>query len=200
MRLFSFDDDYVRRLREGDRETEAHFHSYFRDLLFAKLRRRLSSTQAIDDIRQEVFTRTIERLGQLEDGRKLGAFVNTICNNVLLEYYRQDSRVVSIEEQPDIAETADLDMMDKAMDVVQSRARIRRVLESLDPREAEILRAVFLEEADKQSICERFGVDRQYLRVLLHRAKAKFRAAYLRRLSGRREIFETFGTQTSLLM
>lgn len=197
MRLFSFDDDYVRRLREGDRETEAHFHSYFRDLLFAKLRRRLSSPQAIDDIRQEVFTRTIERLGQLEDGRKLGAFVNTICNNVLLEYYRQDNRVVSIEEQPDIPEVADLD---SAMDVVQSRARIRRVLESLDPREAEILRAVFLEEADKQVVCDRFGVDRQYLRVLLHRAKAKFRAAYLRRPSGRREIFETFGTQTSLLM
>lgn len=197
MRLFSFDDDYVRRLREGDRETEAHFHTYFRDLLYAKLRRRLSSPQAIDDIRQEVFTRTIERLGQLEDGRKLGAFVNTICNNVLLEYYRQDHRVLSVDEQPDLAASGDLD---NAMDVVQSRARIRRVLETLEPREAEILRAVFLEEADKQAVCERFGVDRQYLRVLLHRAKAKFRAAYLRRNSGRREIFETFGTQTSLLL
>lgn len=197
MRLFSFDDDYVRRLREGDRETEAHFHTYFRDLLFAKLRRRIASPQAIEDIRQEVFVRTLERLGQLEDGRKLGAFVNTVCNNVLLEYYRQDHRVLSADEQPEVGAPAELDA---AMDVVRSRARIRRVLATLEPREAEILRAVFLDETDKRAVCERFGVDRQYLRVLLHRAKAKFRAAYLRRESGRREIDETFGGQSSLLL
>ena len=73
MDRFSFDDDYVRRLREGDRETAAHFYSYFRDLLLMKLRRRLSSAHAVDEVRQEVFMRTLERLDQVRDGRKLGA-------------------------------------------------------------------------------------------------------------------------------
>lgn len=196
MDLFSFDDDYVRRLREGDRETAAHFHSYFRDLLHAKLRRKLRSMQAIEEVRQEVFARVLERLGDIEDPRKLGAFVNTTCQHVLMEYYRQESRAVSLEEQPDIAGEPDLDA---TYDAVRNSARVRRVLATLDEREAEILRAVFLEEGDKEQICERYGVDRQYLRVLLHRAKAKFRTAYLRRKSGRQSIFETFGGPTSLL-
>lgn len=198
MDLFSFDDDYVRRLREGDRETEAHFYAYFRDLLHAKLRRKLRSPQAIEEIRQEVFLRTLARLGEIQDGRKLGAFVNTTCNHVLMEYYRQESRAVSLEAQPDIAETAG--DLDTAFDSVRNSARVRKVLATLEPREADILRAVFLDEGgDKEQLCSRLGIDRQYLRVLLHRAKAKFRNAYLRRRSGKRAIYETFGRFTSLL-
>ena len=62
MELFVFDDEYVRRLREGDRETAAHFHAYFRDLLLLKLRRRLRTLEAIDEVRQEVFARCIAHL------------------------------------------------------------------------------------------------------------------------------------------
>jgi hypothetical protein len=37
---------------------------------------------------------------------------------------------------------------------------------------------VFLEEQDKTDICKRFQVDRDYLRVLVHRAKTRFRDAF----------------------
>ena len=195
MELFVFDDDYVRRLREGDRETAAHFHAYFRDLLLLKLRRRLRSLEAIDEVRQEVYTRCIANLNQLNDARKLGAFVNSICNRVLMEYYRAEGRTESLEEQSDIAMN---NSMDAAFDSARNTARVRRVLETLPERDAQILRAVFLEEADKEEICRRFGIERDYLRVLVHRAKEKFKAHYLRRRSGRMSIFETFGGHTSL--
>jgi RNA polymerase sigma-70 factor, ECF subfamily len=178
MDLFSFDDDYVRRLREGDRETEAHFYSYFHGLLYAKLRRRLHSMYAIEEVRQEVFLRTLAGLEQLADGRTLGGFVNSICNNVLKEYYRQESRAVSLEEQPEPAGTTDLDA---DFDSARNAARVRAVLDTLDRGDAEILSEVFLEDSDKEEICRRFGINRAYLRVLLHRAKAKFRAVFKRR-------------------
>jgi RNA polymerase sigma-70 factor (ECF subfamily) len=195
MELFVFGEDYVRRLREGDRDTAAHFHAYFRELLLLKLRRRLRTLEAIDEVRQEVFARCIGNLGRLNDPRKLGAFVNSICNRVLMEYYRAEGRTESLEEQSDIADTGSIDA---AFDSARNTARVRRVLETLPPRDAEILRAVFLEEADKDEICRRFGIERDYLRVLLHRAKEKFRASFLRRKSGRMSIFETFGGHTSL--
>ena len=37
---------------------------------------------------------------------------------------------------------------------------------------------VFLEERDKDEICRSFSVERNYLRVLVHRAKEKFRGEY----------------------
>jgi RNA polymerase sigma-70 factor (ECF subfamily) len=178
--LFSFDDEYVRRLAAGDRATEEHFLRYFQELLFIKLRGRLRSTQAIDDVRQEVFLRVFRFLHSkegIQDGRKLGAFVNGVCNNVLLEWYRTDNKT---EPLPDDA----LDIVDRgvaadeALATAETVEHVRRVLDELPPKDAAILRAVFLKEHDKDAICREFGVDRDYLRVLLHRAKERFRAAY----------------------
>jgi len=197
MELFDFDDDYVRRLREGDRDTAAHFHAYFRDLLLLKLRRRLASMDAIDEVRQEVFVRSIERLGDLRDARKLGSFVNSICNRVLMEYYRSEGRTEELDEQVDIAGEGNIE---STFETARNTARVRLVLETLPERDAEILRAVFLEEADKEEVCRRMGIDRDYLRVLLHRAKKVFRMRYLRRKSGRLSISETFGSRATLQM
>jgi RNA polymerase sigma-70 factor, ECF subfamily len=195
MEPFVSDDDFVRRLRERDPLATEEFHRYFRELLLFKLRRRLRSLDAIDEVRQEVFTRCYEHLAELRDARKLGAFVNAICNRVLMEYYRAEGRTTAVDELPDVADSADVEV---TYESARNAARVRRVLESLPERDAQVLRAVFLEEADKDEVCQRFGVDRQYLRVLLHRAKKAFRTQYLRRKSGQMSAFETFGERASL--
>jgi hypothetical protein len=59
MDFFVFDDLYVRRLKEHDPETEAHFDRYFRTLLFGKLWKRLPDRHAIDDVTQETFRRVV---------------------------------------------------------------------------------------------------------------------------------------------
>jgi RNA polymerase sigma-70 factor, ECF subfamily len=52
-------------------------------------------------------------------------------------------------------------------------------------RDSSILKAVFLDERDREEICREIGVDREYLRVLLHRAKQDFKAEYLKSLGGK---------------
>ena len=180
MELYAFDDDYVARLRDGDRWTEEHFLRYFSELLLLKLRSRLRTLQAIEDVRQEVFLRVVRALRSpegLRDGRKLGAFVNSVCNNVLLESYRANGRTEALGEEherlPDSGEDIEGALMSGEMN-----ARVRRVLDRLAPKDQQLLRALFLEERDKDEICRAFSVDRNYLRVLLHRAKEKFRSEY----------------------
>jgi RNA polymerase sigma-70 factor (ECF subfamily) len=187
--LYSFDDEYLRRLREGDRWTEEHFLSYFQQLLLIKLRGRVRSAQAIDDIRQEVFLRVFRALRSesgVRDGRKLGAFVNSVCNNVLFESFRANGRTEALAE--DYAEVADpTSGVDEALLTGETRERVRRVLDNLQEKDANVLRAVFLEERDKDEICRAFHVDRNYLRVVLHRAKEKFRSEYANNVRSLRE-------------
>ncbi|MFZ0413046.1 MAG: sigma factor-like helix-turn-helix DNA-binding protein, partial [Candidatus Acidiferrales bacterium] len=57
--------------------------------------------------------------------------------------------------------------------------QVLKVLERLSAKDRQLLRRVFLEEKDKDEVCREFGVDRDYLRVLLHRAKRSFRDFYL---------------------
>jgi len=54
---------------------------------------------------------------------------------------------------------------------------VRALLDELPIKDRRILRAVFLEDAEKDEVCKRFDVTRDYLRVLVHRAKIRFRAA-----------------------
>jgi len=56
--------------------------------------------------------------------------------------------------------------------------KVREILEQLPERDRRLLREVFLEERDKDEVCRGFGVDREYLRVLLHRAKQAFKSLY----------------------
>lgn len=188
MQFQAFDAPYVERLRSGDYRTQEHFVAYFGELIQLKLRARLRTPQAIEDVRQETFARVFAAL-RTPDGirqpERLGAFVNSICNNVLLEHYRASSRDSSIEDEPE------QDFPDPVIDVLgavaakQMEEKVRQILEELPERDRRLIRAVFLEERDKDEVCREFRVDRDYLRVLLHRAKQSFKLLYLKNIQNR---------------
>jgi RNA polymerase sigma-70 factor, ECF subfamily len=187
LQLQSFDETYVERLQAGDFRTQEHFVAYFSELIQLKLRSRLHSPQAIEDVRQETFTRVFTALrgGKIRQPDRLGAFVNSMCNNVLLEHYRASSRDSSLddEEQQDFPAT-NVDVLG-AVAAKQMGEKIREILEEMPERDRRLLREVFLEERDKDEVCTNFGVDREYLRVLLHRAKQSFKSLYLKNVAAR---------------
>ena len=187
MQLQSFDESYVERLQAGDFRTQEHFVAYFSELIQLKLRSRLHSPQAIEDVRQETFTRVFAALrgGKIRQPDRLGAFVNSMCNNVLLEHYRASSRDSSLddEEQQDFPAT-NVDVFGTVA-AKQMGEKIREILDAMPERDRRLLREVFLEERDKDEVCANFGVDREYLRVLLHRAKQSFKSLYLKNVAAR---------------
>jgi len=190
----SFDASYIERLCVGDRHTQDHFVYYFTQLLQLKLRSRLKSPQAIEDVRQETFARvlaTLRKDGALRQPDRLGAFVNTVCNHVLLEHYRASSRSQSLdeEEQPELPATG-IDAFG-LLEAQQIKDKVREILLDLPARDRSLLQAVFLDERDRDEVCHEFKVDREYLRVLLHRAKQEFKAEYIRRLGN----YAPFGSQ-----
>lgn len=180
LEFFAFDSEYVERLRNGDRSTEHHFVTYFEQLLRIKLRARTLASDKVEDLRQETFIRVIAALrreGGVRQPERFGAFVNSICNNVLLEYYRASAKNQQMDEvHPEIPDKVlDLEGM---LVTKQAAERVRQILKEMSPKDRNLLRAIFLEEKEKDSVCREFGVDRNYLRVLLHRAKDKFKALY----------------------
>ena len=180
----SFDSEYVRRLRDGDAETQRHFAGYFGELLLIKLRTRLRNPQVIEDLRQETFIRVLTLLKSkngLHTPESLGAFVNSVCNNLLFEMYRRDSRhrAVGIDKRfdpPDNRANAESAMVGE-----ERCQEVRQVLEELPAKDRELLRMVFYEDIDRTEICRFFRVEREYLRVLIHRAKVRFRECFRRR-------------------
>lgn len=177
MNFEQFDEVYLTRLCQKDPAVEKHFTAYFSRLLVIKLRRRLRSAHAIEDVKQETFLRVfrIIRSGSgLRHPERLGALVNAVCKNVLLETIRSRR----YEELPDEVEQDDPGGVVDGLISQEERREVQRVLADLPERDRQLLRAVFLDEANRDAICSQFKVDRDYLRVLLHRAKETFRARF----------------------
>jgi RNA polymerase sigma-70 factor (ECF subfamily) len=185
LQFHSFDAQYIQNLCAGNRETQEHFFGYFSELLRLKLRSKLQSSHAIEDVCQETFARVFSVLrkdGGLREPERLGAFVNTTCNHVLFEQYRLSTRSESLDEEgaPEPAAKGA-----SALDAAASgqlKQKVREILLGMSPRDRSLLKAVFLDERDRDEVCHEFGVAREYLRVMLHRAKQEFKVEYVKRI------------------
>ncbi len=187
MQFHAFDSLYLEQLRSGDFRTQEHFVSYFSELIRLKLSKRLRSRAEVEDARQETFARVLAALRKdngVRQPERLGAFVNSVCNNVLLEYYRSDSQA-----PPADAEEIQANIPDPALSVVdvianrEMQSEVRHILDELPEKDRRLIKEIFLEERDKDEVCLDLGVDREYLRVLLHRAKKSFKSLYLKRMA-----------------
>jgi RNA polymerase sigma-70 factor (ECF subfamily) len=174
-----FDQGYIIALQQQDREVEAHLVSFFAKPLLCKLHARLRSPQLIEDARQETYLRVFAyfRSGkELKDPASLPAFVLSVCNNVCYELLRADTR------HPQLAVNS-VDPADRSMDpeeamvTAERKEIVTKILAELPTKDRSLLRRVFLDEADKDQVCREFGVGRDYLRVLIHRAKQRLKVA-----------------------
>jgi RNA polymerase sigma-70 factor, ECF subfamily len=180
--FYFFDEEYLRRLGARDPATEAHFVAYFSERLRITLRARGVDSHTIEDVRQETFCRVwvAVQSGSVNNPRGFGSYVHSVCKNVLSE-----SRRIDYRNQHDPLES--MDVADEQLGQEEKMQRrehgrlVRAVLSELPERDRHLLQARFFEERDNQDVCNDFGVDRDYFRVLLHRAINRFGELYKKR-------------------
>lgn len=187
-----FDENYLRALNHSDQETENHLISYFSRPVQLKLQARLRSPELVQDARQETFLRilTYFRSGKtLDNPASLPGFVHTVCHNVALEllrgYTRHDQLAENTPEPADRAPNPENQMV-----TAERKQIVQSLLKELGVKDRELLRRVLLEEEDKDAVCREYRVDRGYLRVLLHRARVRFKTALLQ-MEARRPVPRT---------
>ena len=174
-----FDADYLQRLKAGDAATERHFASYFDPLIRIKaIKAGPQSARAAEDIRQETLLRVIEsvRDGKVEHPERLGAYVLAVCHNVIREWFRGDRRLTQLPEEtsevPSGSISVEVDMLAE-----ERKTQVKQALGELGVKDRELLLRICYKDQDKDDICREFGVTREYLRVLLHRARVRLRSA-----------------------
>jgi RNA polymerase sigma-70 factor, ECF subfamily len=176
---FLFDEKYLRALQDRDPETENHLVASFSKAIQAKLQNRLRWPELVQDARQETFLRVFAyfRSGKtLANPASLPGFVHGVCHNVALEFLRSHTRHDQMAEN--IPEPVDPSSDPEGQMVTAERKQIvRKLLGELPVKDRELLRRVLLEEEDKNAVSKELGVDRNYLRVLLYRARLRFKAA-----------------------
>lgn len=145
-----------------------------RRLLF-KIRRHVGAfCPDVPDLVQETFTRFIAALntGALRRPDRVGGFINGICTNVIHEYRRNLWR----EVEYDATAQEDRAIPPDAENAVVA-AEVRAVLLQLPDRDARVLGDFYLTGKSREEICREMRLTNDQFRVVLFRAKARFRKA-----------------------
>lgn len=131
----------------------------------------------VDDIVQEALMRFMvaAREEKIHNQAAVGAFLNGICRNVVSEYRRRNMRDEPMPEvvpEPPGKSIADSELF-------EMRQAIAQGMEQLSDRDRRVLRAFYLEEKSKEEVLKQTGMTDENFRVVLCRAKERFRAIYL---------------------
>ena len=131
----------------------------------------------VDDIVQEALMRFMvaAREEKIQNPAALGAFLNGICRNVVSEYRRRNMRD---EPMPEVVPEPPGKSIPEA-ELFELRQAIAQGMEQLSERDRRVLRAFYLEEKSKDEILKQTGMTDENFRVVLCRAKERFRAIYL---------------------
>jgi len=176
--FFSFDAEYLARLKAREPNTLNHFAAYFTKFLTVHLRvaGRFSAND-IQDIVQETICRALKAVDNdsIRQPESLPGWMRTTCDYAASEWGRIGKRFWSpdADEFPDPPDTRP-DAQD-ALYGAELRSIIAEVMSKLRDKDRKILTAIYIEERDKDDVCRQFGVSRDHLRLLLHRALKKAR-------------------------
>jgi RNA polymerase sigma factor (sigma-70 family) len=130
----------------------------------------------VDDLVQETLARFIraKQRRQIRNMEEFGAFINGVCRNVILEYRRRARREPTLDPDTPVPETG----VRPEADILELRDAIDTGLAGLADRDRSILRALYLEGKEKEAICAEWKMTDAQFRVVLFRAKERFRRAY----------------------
>ena len=130
----------------------------------------------VDDLVQETLARFFraEQKNLIRNTEEFGAFLNGVCRNVILEYRRRMRREPIAD--PDLP-IPDAGVRPEA-EILEMRDSIDHGLNELAERDRHILRALYLEGREKDDICKEWGMTDAQFRVVLFRAKERFRRVY----------------------
>ena len=177
-----FDRNYLFALRDQNADAENFLVSHFTRPVQAKLRARLRSPELVEDACQETFLRVLKyfRSGKtLNNPAFLPRFIHVVCHRVALEilraHTRQSQMPENAEDPKDTALNPEARMVNEERKVL-----VAQVLGDLPERDRLLLRRIFLDQEDRDVICDEFDVDRDYLRVLVLRARGRFKNVMLR--------------------
>lgn len=151
-----------------------------RDGVLYLLRKELRDLALADDLCNETFRIVLERLRQqpLEDPAGISSYLAQTARFLVIAHRRKAERQRTLT-----GHQATLEAMSAAdgdpVSILQSQSRaaaVRQVLEEIPlVRDREILVRVYLYDQDKEQVCRELGIGAGHYKLVVHRARERFR-------------------------
>lgn len=149
--------------------TLEHIWHEFAEKLGQFIRSRVSDPATAEDIRQDVFVKIHQRMGQLEDPTKLQGWIYSIARNAIIDHYRTRKENVEVPESLPAESTAD------DPEIEGLKAAFRRMIYSLPEPYRDALVLTELEGLTQKQLAERLGISLSGAKSRVQRGREKLK-------------------------
>jgi RNA polymerase sigma-70 factor (ECF subfamily) len=169
----------VQGIRDGDGDAETRLVERYSNGLRFLLLRRVHDDERAQDLLQDTFFIAISKLRDvdLDSPERLAGYLRGIAIRVALNAGRRRQREPYPLEAEAVAQIPDREP--RQFDHVareQTLAAVHKLLKSMPmKRDREVLTRFYVEDQDKEAICEALGLDSLHFNRVLFRAKKRFR-------------------------
>jgi RNA polymerase sigma-70 factor, ECF subfamily len=184
-----------RRIREGDVSAESELVRQFEPGLRVLLRRRTGGDVGLlEDLVQETLLVVIQRLrgAGIDDPQKLAAFAAQTARNLAIASLRKAERQKTEVDSDATERNADpARPVDDLTGDVEAALAVRALLRELpQPRDRLMLKRFYLEDHDKQLICQELDLTEAAFNQALSRARKRFRQILEERGFAKRDLLD----------
>ncbi|HKX31654.1 MAG TPA: sigma-70 family RNA polymerase sigma factor [Blastocatellia bacterium] len=172
----------VSRIQIGDQHAETELVERFKHVVMSVIRRKVGDISIASDLYQETFCIVIEKIrqGDLREQEKLPGFICGVARNRVIKYFQR-----AMQQGPRAESDETVSLPHPASDQLEELLRkekanlVRQVLmEMTHERDIQVLSRFYLAEESKELICADLGLTSQQFRLVLHRARERYRELY----------------------
>jgi RNA polymerase sigma-70 factor, ECF subfamily len=170
--------DLTRQIRDGDVQAGDALVRQFGRAIGAALLRYTRGDSLAQDLYQETFRLGIEKLrkGELRDPERLPGFLASIARNLAREHFRSAAR--RRPEPLDDVQSRDPDPFERLL-ALERAELVREVISDLDcRRDRELLRRFYIDDEDKERLCEELHLSSSHFNRVLFRARQRCRELF----------------------
>jgi RNA polymerase sigma-70 factor (ECF subfamily) len=176
--------DLVASVLRNDRKAAAQLVAAHIDAVYAYARHRLTPrADLVDDVVQEVFLAALNGLAAFQGQSSLRTWLIAIARHKIEDVYRQRLRMPEALDDLDAADDGSLTEttpLDERMDSARVRAKARHVLAQMPEPYGLVLLWRYWEQRSTRDIAIAIGTTEKSVERTLARARARFKALWLK--------------------
>ncbi len=174
----AFQDELVRRLRQGEREAFSELVRLYQKKVFALAFGFFRDREDALEIVQDTFMRVYEKIGSFQPDHSLQSWIYRVARNLCVDYYRKTVKKRKLEDDFDtVSERLQGCAGDGQADWESRRvaAAIERAVERLSWRQKEVFSLKYHQGMKLQQVAETMAISIGTVKALHHRAINRIR-------------------------
>ncbi len=167
----------------GDNKAYSYFYKRYVEELFAYGMRFTSDRELVKDCIQDVFVKIYHNRSTLNKTDNVKLYLFMALKNTLFNYFQKDKAFFHIDTIEPVF-TTEYTIEDRMIADEQEyewKEKVNHILDSLTPRQREVLYYRYIEGMEMKEICELMGMNYQSVQNLIQRSIRKVKSIFDRK-------------------